>query len=82
MVEKTAEDHDAFVADAEFVTHLTGRLLDRNLLPISPISSKEYSALCDVAEMTTNDSFDMFYGMFKICSSAAHHLHLILCFDQ
>ena len=65
MVEMTAEDHDAFVADAEFVTHLTGRLLDRNLLPISPISSKEYSALCDVAEMTTNDSFDMFYGMFK-----------------
>jgi len=65
MVEMTAEDHDAFVADAEFVTHLTGRLLDRNLLPISPISSKEYSALCDVAEMTTNDSFDIFYGMFK-----------------
>lgn len=68
MVEMTAEDHDAFVADAEFVTHLTGRLLDRNLLPIinsSFISSKEYSALCDVAEMTTNDSFDTFYGMFK-----------------
>lgn len=21
--------------------------------------------MCDVAEMTTNDSFDMFYGMFK-----------------
>lgn len=65
MVEMAAEDHDAYVADAEFVTHLTGRLLDRNLLPASPVSSKEYAALCDVADMTTNDTFDMFYGMFK-----------------
>jgi len=65
MVEMAGEDHDAYVADAEFVTHLTGRLLDRNLLPASPVSSKEYAALCNVAEMTTNDTFDMFYGMFK-----------------
>ena len=65
MVEMAAEDHDAYVADAEFVTHLTGRLMDRKLLPVSPVSSKEYAALCDVADMTTNDSFEMFYGMFK-----------------
>mmetsp|Transcript_18844 Transcript_18844/g.32417 ORF Transcript_18844/g.32417 Transcript_18844/m.32417 type:complete len:765 (+) Transcript_18844:161-2455(+) len=65
MVEMASEDHDAYVADAEFVTHLTGRLLDRNLLPVSPVSSKEYAALCDVAGMTANDPFDMFYGMFK-----------------
>lgn len=65
MVEMTAEDHDTYVADAEFVTHLTGRLLDRNLLPESPVSSKEYAALCNVADMTTHDTFDLFYGMFK-----------------
>ncbi|KAL7539212.1 hypothetical protein ACHAXR_010880 [Thalassiosira sp. AJA248-18] len=65
MVEMAAEDHDAYVADAEFVTHLTGRLLDNNLLPVSPVSSREYTALCDVSDMTTNDTFDMFYGMFK-----------------
>jgi arogenate dehydrogenase (NADP+) len=65
MVEMSAEDHDAYVADAEFVTHLTGRLLDKNLLSVTPISSREYAALCDVAEMTANDTFDLFYGMFK-----------------
>merc|ERR1711862_131931 len=65
VVEMSAEDNDAYIADAEFVTHLTGRLLDRDLLPVSPVSSREYSALTEVAEMTTNDSFDMFYGMFK-----------------
>ena len=65
MVEMSAEDHDAYVADAEFVTHLTGRLLDSNLLPATPVSSKEYSALCDVADMTASDTFDLFYGMFR-----------------
>ena len=65
MVEMASEDHDSYVADAEFVTHLTGRLLDRNLLPASPVSSREYAALCDVADMTTNDTFDMFFGLFK-----------------
>ncbi len=65
MVEMTAEDHDTYVADAEFVTHLTGRLLDRNLLPVTPVSSREYAALCEVADITANDTFDLFYGMFK-----------------
>jgi len=75
MVEMAAEDHDAYVADAEFVTHLTGRLLDRNLLPASPVSSREYAALCDVADMTTDDSFDMFYGMFKYNARAKELLN-------
>ncbi len=35
MIEMACEDHDDYVADAEFVTHLTGRLLNRNLLPVS-----------------------------------------------
>jgi len=65
MVEMSAEDHDAYVVDAEFVTHLIGHLLGRNLLPESPVTSREYSALTEVAEMTTNASFDRFYGMFK-----------------
>ncbi len=65
LVEMASEDHDAYVADAEFVTHLTGRLLDRNLLPVTPVSSREYAALCDLADLTGNDTFELFYGMFK-----------------
>jgi prephenate dehydrogenase len=75
MVEMNSEQHDASVADAEFVTHLTGRLLvDRQLLPPSPVVSKEYAALCDVADMTAGDSFDLFFGMFKFNSRAREHL--------
>jgi arogenate dehydrogenase (NADP+) len=75
MVEMNAEQHDASIADAEFVTHLTGRLLsDKHLLPPTPVSSKEYAALCDVADMTAGDSFDLFFGMFKYNDRAKDHL--------
>jgi arogenate dehydrogenase (NADP+) len=75
MVEMTAEQHDSSTADAEFVTHLTGRLLDRELLPPTPVMSKEYAALCDVAEMTSEVSFDMFFGMFKYNERARGQLN-------
>lgn len=79
MVEMTAEQLDASNADAEFVTHLTGRLLDsEELLPPVMVSTKEYSALLDVAEKTTSPpgledesiAFDMFYGLFKFNPNA------------
>jgi len=75
LVEMTAEQHDATVADAEFVAHLTGRLLlDKQLLPPTPVISKEYAALCDVADMTSGDSFDLFFGMFKFNENARGNL--------
>lgn len=78
LIEMNSEQHDATVADAEFVTHLTGRLLvDQQLLPPTPVASKEYAALCDVADMTAgvgSSSFDMFFGMFKYNSRAREHL--------
>ena len=75
LVEMSAEQHDASIADAEFVTHLTGRLLvDKELLPPTPVISKEYAALCDVADMTSGDSFDLFFGMFKFNNNARLHL--------
>jgi len=75
MVEMSAEQHDQSTADAEFVTHLTGRLLDRPLLPPTPVISKEYAALCDLAEMTSSDSFDLFFGMFKYNKNARRYLN-------
>ena len=75
LVEMDSDQHDSTIADAEFVTHLTGRLLvDKELLPPTPVISKEYAALCDVADMTSGDSFDLFFGMFKFNSRARDHL--------
>lgn len=75
LVEMTSEQHDDTIADAEFVTHLTGRLLtDKELLPPTPVISKQYAALSDVAEMTAGDSFDLFFGMFKYNHRAKDHI--------
>jgi arogenate dehydrogenase (NADP+) len=75
MVEMTAEQHDESTADADFVTHLMGRLLDKDLLPATPVTSKEYAALCDVADMTSAESFELFFGMFKFNERAKDHLN-------
>lgn len=75
VIEMSSEQHDATVADAEFVTYLTGRLLtDKQLLPPSPVISKEYAALSDVADLMAGDSFDMFFGMFKYNDRAKEYM--------
>jgi len=62
----TGSTHDVTIGDAEFVTHLIGRLLDdRELLTPTPIMSKEYTELTKIAQMASNGSFDRFYGMYK-----------------
>jgi arogenate dehydrogenase (NADP+), plant len=76
MVEMSSEQHDSSVADAEFVTHMVGRLLsEKQLLPPTPVRSKEYSALRDVTDMTASDTFDLFFGMFRYNPRARDHLN-------
>jgi len=77
LLEMDSEQHDESTADAEFVTHMIGRLLGKQLLPPTPVMSKEYAALNEVAEMTSGDSFDMFYGMFKYNERAKEYLMLM-----
>jgi hypothetical protein len=47
------------------------------MLPPTPVRSKEYSALLDVADMTSNDSFDLFFGMFRYNPRAREHSNKI-----
>ena len=74
LVEMESEQHDASTADAEFVTHMVGRLLDNKMLPPTPVMSHEYSALNKVAAMTSANSFDAFFGMFKHNQRAKEYL--------
>lgn len=77
VIEMDSEGHDYTVADAEFVTHMVGRLLDRKLLPPTPVTSKEYEALTEVEEMTYGDSFDRFFGMYKYNDRAKDYLSVM-----
>eukprot|EP00531_Pseudo-nitzschia_arenysensis_P009935 CAMPEP_0116137310 /NCGR_PEP_ID=MMETSP0329-20121206/12183_1 /TAXON_ID=697910 /ORGANISM="Pseudo-nitzschia arenysensis, Strain B593" /LENGTH=743 /DNA_ID=CAMNT_0003632223 /DNA_START=172 /DNA_END=2403 /DNA_ORIENTATION=+ len=74
VVEEIASDHDATVSDAQFVTHLVGRLLDQDLLTPTPIASKEYKDLTKISEMANGGSFDRFYGMYKYNKRGAEHI--------
>jgi len=74
ILEMDSDQHDSSTADAEFVTHMVGRLLNRNLLPPTPVMSKEFAALNEVAEMTAGGSFDVFLGMFKYNERAKEYL--------
>ena len=74
VIEQMASDHDATVTDAQFMTHLIGRLLDRDLLPPTPIMSKEYKDLTKISEMATAGSFDRFYGMYKYNNRAREYI--------
>lgn len=65
IMEMDSDQHDRSTADAEFVTHMVGRLIDRSLLPPTAVMSKEYEALNEVVELTAGESFDRFFGMYK-----------------
>jgi arogenate dehydrogenase (NADP+), plant len=74
VVEMNSAQHDDTTADAEFVTHMIGRLLNQDMLPPTPVMSKEYEDLTQVADMASADSFDMFFGMYKYNERAREHL--------
>lgn len=76
LVEMSAEQHDANVADADFVTLLTGRLLlDKQLLPPTPVASKECAALQQVVETAHDQDFNSFFGIFKFLNGSSQHLN-------
>ena len=64
MVEMTCEEHDKLAASSQFITHTVGRMLGRMELPDTPINTKGYESLLSLVRNTTNDSFDLYYGLF------------------
>ena len=64
MIEMSCELHDKQSAESQFITHLTGRLLDKLNLNQNEISTLGYNLLIKVKENTCKDSFDLFKGIF------------------
>ena len=64
MVEMTCEEHDKLAASSQFITHTVGRMLGRMELPDTPINTRGYESLLSLVRNTTNDSFDLYYGLF------------------
>lgn len=65
VIEEMTNDHEEAISDAQFLTHLVGRLLDQDILTPTPVMSKEYEDLTKISQMAAAGSFDRFYGMYN-----------------
>lgn len=77
MVDMTCELHDEVSAGSQFVTHLTGRILERLSLRTTPINTKGFESLLQLVDNTCADSFDLFFALFKYNPNSAEQLAAI-----
>ncbi|KAK1409390.1 hypothetical protein QVD17_35916 [Tagetes erecta] len=64
MIEMTCEEHDRLAAQSQFVTHTIGRILSEMQITNTPIDTKGFEKLVQVAESATNNSLDLYSGLF------------------
>jgi len=77
MVDMTCELHDEVAASSQFVTHFTGRILERLNLRTTPINTKGFESLLTLVENTCTDSFDLFSALFKFNPNSTQELQAI-----
>jgi len=77
MVDMTCEMHDEVAAGSQFVTHFTGRVLERLNLRTTPINTKGFESLLTLVENTCKDSFDLFSALFKYNPNSSQELQAI-----
>ena len=64
MIEMSCEQHDEYAANSQFITHLTGRILDKQNLAPTPIDTKGFQTVLNLVDNTCKDSFDLFFGLY------------------
>ncbi|GMH44550.1 hypothetical protein BSKO_12502 [Bryopsis sp. KO-2023] len=74
MVNMTCEEHDRMAAGTQFITHTVGRILGAMELEQTNIDTKGFESLRNLVENTTNDSFDLYYGLFMYNQNAPEEL--------
>ncbi len=78
MVEMGCAEHDQLAASTQFITHTVGRVLGAMDLQASQIDTRGYQSLLDLVDNTTNDSFDLYYGLFMYNKVRLHdRLHSV-----
>jgi exosome complex component RRP43 len=74
MIEMSCEEHDKNTAESQFITHLTGRILDQVDLKENPISTNGFDLLLGIKNNTCKDSFDLFKGLFEYNTNSEQQL--------
>ncbi|KAK2078974.1 hypothetical protein QBZ16_002664 [Prototheca wickerhamii] len=65
MVEMSCREHDTQAASTQFLTHTIEQ---------TPIDTRGFQALVNLMHNTTNDSFDLYYGLFLYNPNAIQEL--------
>ena len=65
MINMSSEEHDLNSANSQFSTHLVGRVLDELHLRTTEIDTVSYKNMIELKDSVSNDSFDLFYGLYK-----------------
>lgn len=67
MVQLNCMQHDVYAANSQFLTHLVGRMLGETGLSLrrTPIDTKGFESVLRIVETTCDDSFDLFYGLYR-----------------
>ncbi|RDX60567.1 Arogenate dehydrogenase 1, chloroplastic, partial [Mucuna pruriens] len=74
MVDMSCADHDWHSAGSQFITHTTGRLLEKMNLEPTLIDTTGYESLLSLVKNTAGDSFDLYYGLFLYNINAMEQL--------
>ncbi|EIE24157.1 hypothetical protein COCSUDRAFT_14797 [Coccomyxa subellipsoidea C-169] len=74
MVEMSCEEHDRIAASTQFITHTVGRILGSMHLMPTAIDTRGFQSLLNLVDNTTNDSFDLYYGLFMYNANATEEL--------
>jgi prephenate dehydrogenase len=74
MVEMSAELHDQYALEPQFVTHLVGRVLAEQHLRSTPIDTAGFKHAQALANSAENDSFDLFFALYKHTEGAEARL--------
>lgn len=74
MIPMSCEKHDEYAAGSQFITHTTGRMLSELHLKPTPINTKGYEKLLELVDNTVNDSFDLYFGLFRFNENARSEL--------
>ena len=77
MIQMDSKDHDVNSANSQFATHLIGRVLQQLDLQSTTIDTKSFEKMMEIKKIVSDDSFDLFYGLYKYNPNSINTLLLI-----
>tara|TARA_B110000263_G_C15304558_1_gene509669 strand:- start:1551 stop:3326 length:1776 start_codon:yes stop_codon:yes gene_type:complete len=73
-IDMPSDIHDMYSSQSQFITHLIGRVLGDYGIKSTPINTIGYDNLLKIVNHTTNDSFELFKGLYNFNKNSNDNL--------